>query len=255
MWKDKNSGDQLLGAYEITIARRREAVFLMLVGIFLGSLTMLNILGTSKLIDLSFTVFDLEIPFTLTLGVLPYPITFLCTDFISEIYGRRRANLVVWIGLILNIWVFFIVWIGGLESVFPTMEGTDSGAFMRIRSLTLATVFASMIAYLVAQFCDVHVFHFLKRKTNGRHLWLRNNGSTLTSQLVDSVSVILLAHFFANAFSLKGDPKAYEQLTVYILSGYVFKMVSALVDTVPFYIGTGMLKKYLVLGENNEIGG
>ena len=92
---------------------RRERVFLVLAGIFLGSLTMLNILGISRFIDMSFELFGMEIPFVLAVGVLPYPITFLCTDFISEFYGRARANAVVWMGVVLNLWVLFILWLGG----------------------------------------------------------------------------------------------------------------------------------------------
>lgn len=74
---------------------RREKVFLVLAGLFLGSLTMLNILGITRFVDLSFTLFGVTIPMPLAIGVLPYPLTFLCTDFLSEIYGRRRANRVV----------------------------------------------------------------------------------------------------------------------------------------------------------------
>src|SRR5690606_28464422 len=87
--------------------RRSDWVFLILTGLFLGSLTMLNILGISRFIDLSHWLGIPEgsdIRFSIAIGVLPYPITFLCTDFISEIYGKRRANRVVWVGLILNAW-------------------------------------------------------------------------------------------------------------------------------------------------------
>ena len=101
---------------DLKYQQRREWVFLILVGLFLGSLTMLNILGISRFIDLSSFVGipdDSQIRFSLAIGVLPYPITFLCTDFISEIYGRKRANRVVWVGLILNIWVLTFLWLGG----------------------------------------------------------------------------------------------------------------------------------------------
>ena len=84
---------------------RRERVFLVLAGLFLGSMTMLNILGVSRFLDLSFTVAGVHVPMALAVGVLPYPMTFLCTDFISELYGRRRASVVVWVGLLLNLWV------------------------------------------------------------------------------------------------------------------------------------------------------
>ena len=95
------------------IAIRREVVFMGLAGLFLGTLAMLNILGISRQIDLSFNLGSIRVPFVVFVGVLPYPLTFLCTDLISELYGKRRARMLVWIGLILNIWVLFILWIGG----------------------------------------------------------------------------------------------------------------------------------------------
>ena len=81
------------------IKRRREVVFIILSGLFLGTLAVLNILGISRQIDLSFSIAGLRIPFVVFIGVLPYPLTFLCTDFISELYGKKRANTVVWVGL------------------------------------------------------------------------------------------------------------------------------------------------------------
>ena len=105
---------------------RRERVFLVLAGLFLGSMTMLNILGVSRFIDLSFELFGMRIPMALAVGVLPYPITFLCTDFISELYGRARASFVVWVGLGLNCWVFLFLWLGG-ELPPPEPEPPDGG--------------------------------------------------------------------------------------------------------------------------------
>ena len=96
-----------------TLHARRERVYLVLAGLFLGSMTMLNILGTSRFIDLSFEIAGMKIPMALAVGVLPYPVTFLCTDFISELYGQKRANFLVWVGLLLNAWVVAFLWIGG----------------------------------------------------------------------------------------------------------------------------------------------
>ena len=100
---------------------RRERVFLVFAGLFLGSVTMLNILGVTRFIDMSFSIFGFQIPFVLAIGVLPYPVTFLCTDFISELYGRRRASFVVWVGLMLNLWVIFILWLGGRRPVWVVL--------------------------------------------------------------------------------------------------------------------------------------
>lgn len=239
---------------------RRERVFLVLAGLFLGSMTMLNILGTSRFIDMSFTVGDLKIPFALAVGVLPYPITFLCTDFISELYGRQRANFLVWVGFFLNVWVLFILWIAGVLPPMPEMD-PQSGlpatsdyafAFYRVRQLTMGAVVASMAAYLAAQFCDVYLFHFWKRLTKGKHLWLRNNGSTLVSQFIDMFFVITITHFYAKGLPIDQTKPIWPQLWVYIGSGYVFKMIVALLDTIPLYIGVKFLSRYLQIDPTIE---
>jgi len=221
---------------------RREAVFIILSGLFIGSLAMLNILGLSRLIDFSFNLNGSKIHFMVFVGVLPYPITFLCTDFISELYGKKRANMVVWVGLLMNFWVLFIMWFAG---ILPESSQVDSTAFFRIRQLTFGAVAASMIAYLTAQFVDVQIFHLLKKATHGKHLWLRNNGSTLTSQLIDSIAVVLITYYGAKAIDLHEDTQVIPFLLVLIFSNYFFKMATALLDTIPFYIGVKYLSNYL----------
>ncbi len=220
--------------------RRREAVFLVLSGLFLGTLAILNILGITRFIDLGFEVMGQ--PVMVAVGVLPYPITFLCTDFLCELYGQRRANAVVWMGLALNVWLVFILWLGG---VLP--GATEEDTFMQVRSMTFAAVTASMVAYLSAQFVDVYLFHFWKKLTKGRHLWLRNNGSTLISQLVDTVAVILITHFLAHALPIDDTKPLWGQLFGFIVAGYVFKGIFALADTFPFYLGVRGLSRYLRL--------
>ncbi|HKK52633.1 MAG TPA: queuosine precursor transporter [Myxococcota bacterium] len=241
---------------------RRERVYLVLAGLFLGSMTMLNILGISRFIDLSFEIGGVEIPMPLAIGVLPYPITFLCTDFISELYGQRRASFLVWVGLLLNLWVVAFLWLGGVmppapaidpATGLPPVEAYDF-AFYRIRFLTMGAVAASMIAYLSAQLCDVFLFHFWKRLTRGRHLWLRNNGSTMVSQLVDTFAVITITHFYARGLPVDPEAPIWPQLGVYIASGYVFKLLVALLDTGPFYLGVHYLGRYLQIDPTEEHG-
>jgi len=232
---------------------RRERVFLVLAGLFLGSMTMLNILGVSRFVDLLFEIVGFRIPMALAIGVLPYPVTFLCTDFISELYGQKRANFLVWVGLLLNLWVLAFLWLGGALPPVPALDAstglppTDAYdfAFYRIRFLTMGAVVASMIAYLSAQLCDVSLFHFWKRLTHGRHLWLRNNGSTLVSQFVDSFAVITITHFYARGLPIDDEAALWPQLWLFIGSGYVFKLIVALLDTLPFYLGVAWLSRYL----------
>jgi uncharacterized integral membrane protein (TIGR00697 family) len=229
------------------IYARREKVFLVLAGVFLGTLAMLNIIGITRFIDMSIDVFGFHIPLVVAVGVLPYPITFLCTDFISELYGHRRANWVVMVGLLLNLWVIFILWLGG------ALPGSDSPVFDGVRAAAFGAVAASMIAYLIAQLVDVQLFHFWKRLTKGRHLWLRNNGSTLVSQLVDTVAVILITHFYTHTLPIDESQPIAGQLFVFIASGYVFKLVVALLDTIPFYLGTAWLLRYLRMPPASEM--
>jgi uncharacterized integral membrane protein (TIGR00697 family) len=236
---------------------RRERVFLVLAGLFLGTLAMLNILGISRFIRFFEiqTASGMTLTFAAAVGVLPYPMTFLCTDFISELYGRRRANFVVFVGLILNLWVVFVMWLGGIlpgfEQVDPaTGELVRDAAgrlpvFFEVRALTFGAVTASMIAYMAAQFCDVYLFHFWKRLTRGRLLWVRNNGSTMISQLVDTTAVILITHYYAHALPVDPDQPLGRQLLLFIATGYAFKFLVAAVDTAPFYIGVRYLGRYL----------
>ncbi len=242
--------------------KRRQRVFLVLSGIFLGTLALLNVLGISRFVDLSFDVFGLRIPMVVAVGVLPYPVTFLCTDLISELFGEKKARDMVWVGLLLNVWVIFLLWLGGVVPGFETLDPStgkpaldEAGrmpVFYEIRELAFGAVAASMLAYLAAQFCDVRLFHFWKRLTAGRHFWLRNNASTMVSQIVDTTAVILITHFYASALPINEGEALWPQLIVFILSGYVFKLVVAAADTGPAYLALRYLRPYLGLHGTEE---
>jgi len=262
-----------LDTVHITTAlhERRERVFLVLAGVFLGSMTMLNILGITRFVHLG--------PLALAVGVLPYPLTFLCTDFISEFYGRRRANFVVWVGVLLNVIVLAFLWLGHqipaiseaarpdwipegswdpppwqtLSFSAPVMlpfggEVERIELFEIIYRCTRGAVVASMVAYMAAQFCDVFMFHFWKRVTGGKHLWLRNNGSTMVSQLVDATAVIFIT--FGAQF-VSGE-RTLAAMLILVGSNYLFKVVVAAVDTVPFYFGVYWLKGFLQIDPTRE---
>lgn len=236
------------------LQERRERVFLVLAGTFLCAMTLLNVIGITRFIELG--------PLQLAVGVLPYPLTFLCTDLICELYGRRRATFLVTLGLCLNFFIIGIMWLGSALPAVPASaqpawqtlqlaesitlaSGADSGTeielFHLIYECTAGAVFASMLAYMAAQYADVRLFHFWKRLTKGKYLWVRNNFSTLISQLIDSIAVIAItfgALFIAGQISLKA-------MLVLMFSNYLFKMTAALADTLPFYILVGRLKRYL----------
>jgi hypothetical protein len=229
------------------VQERREVAFLVLAGLFLGTMGMLNILGLTRFVSLGSLG---GFPLVVAVGALPYPVTFLCTDLISELWGERRASQLVWVGLLLNGWIVLVLWLGGV------LPGPPGPVFDEVRRLAFGAVGASMVAYLAAQFADVRIFHFWKRLTKGRALWLRNNGSTLVSQLVDTTAVVLISHYSAHVLPVRaGEPLA-PQLVTFIASGYLFKALAALVDTLPFYLLVGWLRVWLeVPGEGAELSG
>ena len=242
------------------LRERRERVFLVLAAVFLGAMTLLNVVGITRFIQLG--------PLALAVGVLPYPLTFLCTDLISELYGRARANFLVSVGLGLNFLILAVLTLGDIAPSVPadtmppwqmiqlaeplalpngqTVEG-QIGLFQLIYATTSGAVFASMLAYIAAQYCDVQLYHFWKRLTQGKHLWLRNNFSTLLSQLVDSVMVVTVTF---GAVYWRGE-MAFNTLLVLVGSNYAFKALSALADTLPLYVLVRWLRQYLELGPDD----
>ena len=243
----------------VQLTERRERVFLVLAGVFLSAMTLLNVIGITKFVQLG--------PLAVAVGVLPYPITFLCTDLISELYGKSRANFLVTVGLFINGFILLVMTAGQYAtSVDPanmppwqilqlaqpiplpsgdSLEGNVE-LFTVMYAMTSGAVTASMAAYITAQYCDVQLFHFWKRVTKGKHLWLRNNFSTLLSQLVDSVMVVTVTF---GAVFLRGE-MAFETLLVLVASNYGFKAAVALLDTIPLYILVARLRRYLALDEH-----
>ena len=132
------------------------------------------------------------------------------------------------------------------ESGAPLLK--EEMLFGRIAEMTKRTVLASMIAYLFAQFVDVWLFHFWKRLTNGKMLWLRNNGSTVVSQLVDTVCVVMITFWTP---IMNGEMGA-DRVWFLITGEYAFKLVVALLDTIPFYVGVIALRRYLEIPDPSE---
>jgi queuosine precursor transporter len=212
---------------------RAEFLYLLLSGIFLGALVITNVIAGK---------FFLLFGHALSCGIIAYPVTFLATDLISELYGKERASQVVKVGFWVSAFVAAVVVISNLA---PTARETyvDGETFARVFGLTPGIVFGSMCAYLVAQLVDVRVFHYWRALTKGRHLWLRNNGSTVVSQLLDTCIVVTVTMVLWPL--LDGNPatKPLETGVVLqlIVGQYLFKAAVALLDTPLFYLGTAWL--------------
>ncbi len=233
---------------------RRDALFLTLSGVFLTSLVLGNVIGTTKFV----TIFSLDLPswlqaltpelvrngsnYTMSVpaGVVAYPFTFLATDLISELFGRKRAQMLVWVGFGMNVFMLLLM---SINHWLPNSSGVSGGLdlFEGVYQFMVGNTIASMIAYLIAQSVDVRLYHFWKRLTKGKHLWLRNNASTTVSQLVDSTAIITILYLAGN---LGGAIDNVGAVIILILNSYLFKFFFALFDTPLMYLGVRLLKNY-----------
>ena len=220
--------------------KQAQFVYLLLAGLFIALLVSCNLIFQKFISWNPFGLFNFEI----SVGLLPYPLTFLVTDLISEIYGRKRANQVVVVGLVATVFVMGVIALSEV-AVATSWSPVSDDEFSKVFGLTGVAVAASMLAYLLAQFIDIRIFHFWKNLTKGKHLWLRNNCSTIFSQFVDTATVLLLlCSFGAIEWGLFG---------ALLLNGFVFKVLVALVDTPFFYLFAITLKKKFGLTENEEV--
>ncbi|OIP94487.1 MAG: transporter [Syntrophobacteraceae bacterium CG2_30_61_12] len=199
---------------------REERAFMVLAGIFVGSLVIASVLA-SKII----TVFGLVVP----AGVLAYCITFVVTDVVGELWGERHANMVVGAGFVALLAAFPLVWLALAWPPAPFWP--HDPAFHTILGSTSRIIVASFTAYLISQYHDVWAFNWLKQLTAGRHLWLRNNLSTAVSQLLDSVVFITIAFF------------GVMPIVPLILGQWAIKLVIALLDTPVIYATVWLLRR------------
>ena len=200
----------------------KDRFYLILAGIFIASLVSCNLIFQKFFTWTPFGIYTFEI----SVGILPYPITFLATDLISELYGKKKADQVVISGLIASIFVMIIVLIAN-AAPSTVWSPVDDNLFQKVFGLQGMAVFASMVAYLSAQFIDVRIFHFWKKLTKGKHLWLRNNGSTIISQLVDTAAVLIL---LCSAGVIE-----WNRFWSLLENGFLFKVLVALMDTPIIY--------------------
>jgi queuosine precursor transporter len=213
-------------------ARPIDTPFLLLTSLFLAALVVCNLIARKFVtIDLGFH------QFVVSAGILPYPLTFLITDLVSEIYGHRRANRIVTAGFVASVFVLGVVWLG---DQFPAVADSpvSSEQYRQVVATNAwRTVLGSMVAYLAAQYVDVWVFHFWRSLTKGRHLWLRNNGSTILSQFVDSTLVIVVIFY--------GDPLwPSDRMMSTIRDMWMIKTMMALADTPFCYLGVAVLGRW-----------
>jgi uncharacterized integral membrane protein (TIGR00697 family) len=183
------------------------------IGIFVGLVVMAQILA-NKIV-----LFGM---FTLPAGVIVYATSFLVTDILCEFYGKKKALEAVWGGFLASILLVLAVKVAVAWPPAPFWTGQE--AFQTTLQMTERIVLGSLVAYVVSQNWDVRIFHKLKEMTGGRHLWLRNNVSTMTSQALDTVIFITIAFY------------GVLPVVPLIIGQYIVKLLIAALDT-PFIYG------------------
>ena len=201
--------------------------YIYLLSIFIASLTIASVLA-SKIIQ----IFGLYVP----AGVLAYAITFFCTDVISEIWGKPRARSTVIGGFIALIVVLILIQLGLNWPRAPFWN--QETAFQSILGSTTRIIVASLAAYLISQLHDVWAFHFWKKMTKDRHLWLRNNLSTAVSQLIDSILFISIAFYGS------------MPILPLIIGQWIIKFAIAALDTPVVYLVVWLLKNRMADSRN-----
>jgi len=173
-------------------------------------------------------------------GVLAYALTFFASDCYAELYGRRPAQIMVNIGFGMNFVLLGLVWLA--IAVPGSPAGVDPAAFETVLGLSTNIVIGSLAAYIVSQNWDVIAFHAIGGWTDGKHLWLRNLGSTGTSQLIDTTIFVLIAFFGVPAVLGIGDVLPNEVLLQLIVGQYMIKLLIAVIDTPFVYAAVGYVR-------------
>ena len=184
-----------------------------------------------------------------SLGVILYSGIYFATDLLSEKYGRREANRAVMLGFVISVIVVLMISISLM--FLPSTDARTAAfsrevhnAFQTLFNFTPRFVFGSLLAYLISQHLDVWLFHYLRERTAGRHLWLRNNLSTMTSQAVDTLIYSLVVWWgivdLMTAIELG-------------LAKYLFKLIIAAMDTPFIYWGLGWDVSRREWGDRGEL--
>ena len=227
-----------------------ERLYLVLAAAFAVVLVLTNVIGI-KLFPSPFNA-----DWALTTGILTYPLTFLITDIVSEVYGKRRADFMVVVGFLMSLLMLAITqlamrvpphpfWVPADAAFYSTETGYQH-AFESVFSLNGVLLFGSMAAYLCAQLTDNYLFHFWKRLTKGKHLWLRNNGSTVVSQLVDTIVVNSILFYLGFGWEF------WQGVTV-MATIYIHKVLLAVIDTPLIYLGVWLVRRALGQDPSGEM--
>jgi len=211
---------------------RSHKIFVWMSGIFLTCLIIANLIGSMLF---SFRLDFLKDPVLLSAGVIPFPVTFILTDLLNEFYGKQGARFVTFVGFGMSILVFLLLSVGNLLPVDPISQITKP-VYFTVSTQYTGMFIASLTAYLVGQLLDIQVFQAFRRLTGHKLIWLRATGSTVISQLFDSILVTFIA-FWASYPT--------ETLLRLALGNYTWKFLIAVGITPLLYLGHILLQRLI----------
>jgi uncharacterized integral membrane protein (TIGR00697 family) len=221
---------------------RREWLFVFLAGFFITNAVTAELIS-NKLIDvpLTFSFFGSELgPFVTVVGVLPWPLVFICTDLINEFYGKKAIRRLSWITAILISYCFVMVTVAlaiPANTVISPNTATDF-EFTKVFGQSQWVIVGSVCAFMFSQLLDATLFAWIKQKTGNRHIWLRSTGSTVVSQLIDSYIVIYIGFILPGTLPVS----AFWEIAP---TNYFLKLIIAILLTPLIYLGHYTVRRYL----------
>lgn len=218
------------------IQSRRDIVYLALAGFFVTNAILGELTG-GKLFTFG--------PFTLSIGVIPWPVVFIATDLINEYFGREGVKRLTFMTIGLIVYAFVVLFLA-MQVPAASFSPVTDAQFTAVFGQSLWIIVGSVAAFALSQLVDVFIFWLVRNKTGGRYLWMRATGSTVVSQLIDSVVIIGIA------FWLPGKVQTSEFLTV-AASNYSFKLIVALSITPLLYAGHAAIDRFLGIEEARQL--
>lgn len=219
---------------------RPQKLFVVLTAIFLTALIVAEATASKffTAFTLPFTIRIMGVEFNevvMTAGVIAFPITFIITDLLNEYFGKPGIRFVTWIGMGMIIFEFGLLQLAmgvPTSSISPVPEE----AFNTVFGATGRIIIGSLTAYVIGQLADITLFHWLRGRTNGKHLWLRATGSTFGSQFIDTFIVLTVAFFGQLSFG---------EIVAITLFNYSYKFIIAIVITPLIYGAHYVMDRYL----------
>lgn len=218
------------------LSTRREWTFIFLAGLFITNAITAELIS-SKLIIVPVNLGFWSHDFITIIGVLPWPIVFLLTDTLNEFYGEKAVRRLSWITAALIGYCFLIVNMALLVPAHPSM-GVNDSTFNAVFGQTPWVMIGSLVAFMLSQLLDVSLFHWVKTKTGNKFIWLRSTGSTVVSQLIDSVVVLYIGFVLPQKMD-------WNTFLAVAPTNYLFKLGIAVLLTPLIYLVHRAMKKYL----------